>query len=73
MNSRLLVVSLLGLLWSGLRAQEVKSPDGMLTVKLTLEAGRLTYEVAREGHPALGELALELLERAQELTRSPDR
>ena len=47
-------LALLGVaLGSSLRAQEVRSPDGSLTVKLNLAAGALTYEVARDSRTVL--------------------
>lgn len=36
-----------------LKAQEVKSPDGALAVKLSLDGGALTYQVSRDGHVML--------------------
>ncbi|HEX2861531.1 MAG TPA: glycoside hydrolase family 97 N-terminal domain-containing protein, partial [Lacunisphaera sp.] len=36
-----------------LPAQQIKSPDGTLAVKLSLHAGALTYEIARDGRVML--------------------
>ncbi|HEY8994149.1 MAG TPA: glycoside hydrolase family 97 N-terminal domain-containing protein, partial [Lacunisphaera sp.] len=45
------VLSVLSLfLILGVRAQEVRSPDGAIAVTLSLEAGALTYQVTHAGH-----------------------
>src|SRR6478609_6980251 len=50
---RLFLVLLGFALSPSLRAQEVRSPDGTLAVKLTLEGGRLSYHVTHQGHAVL--------------------
>jgi len=35
------------------RAQEITSPDGVIAVKLSLDAGALSYQVTRAGRPVL--------------------
>ncbi len=37
----------------GVRAQELKSPDGALAVRLTLDAGALSYRIDHQGKPIL--------------------
>lgn len=55
MKSARLFLSIAGLLplVLALQAQEVKSPDGALTVKLSLDGGALTYQVTRDGQVML--------------------
>ncbi len=53
MKSRQFLTPLALLLATLLPAQEVRSPDGALAVKLSLNGGALTYEVTRDGRVML--------------------
>ncbi len=53
MNPRQLLTPLALLLIASLPAQEVRSPDGTLAVKLSLAGGTVTYEIERDGHVML--------------------
>lgn len=50
---RLTLVALLLLTRSVAPGQEIASPDGTLVARLHLQAGQLTYDVTRDGHPVL--------------------
>lgn len=53
MNPRLLLAPLAVFLVLALPAQEIKSPDGALTVQLKLDDGELTYQVVHQGRNIL--------------------